>query len=308
MDAVIDTTPDTTVGEYDTFILYLSAERNLSPNTIRAYAADLANFLLYIERGGIPLTAVDHKTLRRYMAFLQNFSISRSTMARKMASIRAFFKYLHQHTGTIEANPARLISSQKINRKLPKILKTADIIALMKLTDEKKTAGQRDRAILEVLYGSGIRVGELVALDIADIDWRDGEIKVFGKGSKERITPLNDTALESLRAYIDKGRLGLQKRGDVGSTAVFLNRYGDRLGAGAVRRLVGNYVRQYAEVKGVTPHTFRHTFATHLLEGGASLRAVQELLGHVDLSTTQVYTQLGKSQLRQIYKQAHPRA
>ena len=307
MDAAIDIAEDTTAGAYDTFLVYLSAERNLSPNTIRAYAADLANFLTYLERAQISLNAVDHKTLRRYMAWSQNFGLSRSTMARKMASIRAFFKYLHQHTGAIQANPAKLISSQKINRQLPKIIKEADITALMELPDQKKALGLRDHAILEVLYGAGIRVGELVALDLADIAWRDGEIKVFGKGSKERIAPLNDKALAALGDYINKGRLELQELGAPRSQAVFLNRFGDRLSTGAVRRMVRGYTKKY-EVKGITPHTFRHTFATHLLEGGAGLRAVQELLGHVDLSTTQVYTHLSKSKLHQIYRQAHPRA
>lgn len=308
MDAATDIAQDPTVGAYDTFLVYLSAERNLSPNTIRAYAADLANFLTYLERAEISLSAVDHKTLRRYMAWAQNFGLSRSTLARKMASIRAFFKYLHQHVGMIQANPAKLVSSQKISRQLPKIIKAADITALMSLPDETKALGQRDHAILEVLYGAGVRVGELVALDLADIDWRDGEIKVFGKGSKERVAPLNDKALAALRDYINKGRLELEKRGAPQSPGVFLNRFGGRLGAGAVRRLVRRYARTYGEVKGLTPHTFRHTFATHLLEGGAGLRAVQELLGHVDLSTTQVYTHLSKSKLHQVYKQAHPRA
>lgn len=308
MDAAIDIAEDPTAGAFDTFLVYLSAERNLAPNTIKAYSADLADFLTYLERAGTPLGAVDHKTLRRYMARQQTFGLSRGTMARKMASIRAFFKYLHQHVGTIKANPAKLISSQKIIRPLPKIIKEADISALMSLPDDQKALGQRDRAILEVLYGAGVRVGELVALDLADIDWRDGEIKVFGKGSKERVAPLNDKALGVLRGYIDGGRLELQKRAAAQSPAVFLNRFGGRLSTGAVRRLVRGYAGKYGEVKGVTPHTFRHTFATHLLEGGAGLRAVQELLGHVDLSTTQVYTHLSKSKLHQIYRQAHPRA
>lgn len=308
MDAATDTTPDTTARFLDGFLLYLSSERNLSPNTTRAYAADLRHFLDYLKRGNTRLADVDHKVLRRYMAFVQNFDVSRSTIARKMATIRTFFKYLHQHIGAIESNPAKIISSQKINRRLPKVIKGNDVDTIMALPNMEKVAGQRDRAILEVLYGAGIRVGELVALDVDDIDWRDGEIKVFGKGSKERIVPLNDSALDFLQRFISNGRLELQKKNSSRDPAVFLNRYGARLSTGAIRRLVTGYAKQYAQVKGITPHTFRHTFATHLLEGGAGLRAVQELLGHVDLSTTQVYTHLGKSQLRRIYKQAHPRA
>ena len=308
MDAAPDIAQDTAEGDFDSFLLYLCAERNLSANTVRAYAADLTHFLKYLERCRVSLAVVDHKLLRRYMAFLQNFSVSRSTTARKMAAIRAFFKYLQTHLGKIQSNPAKLVSSKKIARRLPKILKAAEIDGLIALPDGASAAGQRDRAIFEVLYGAGVRVSELTGLDEADINWRDGEIKVFGKGSKERIVPLNGRALSAQTAYVNKGRLELRKKGVAEDTAVFLNRYGDRLGAGAVRRMVGRYVEQYALVKGVTPHTFRHTFATHLLEGGAGLRAVQELLGHVDLSTTQVYTHLGKSQLRKIYKQAHPRA
>lgn len=308
MDAALDTTLDIAEDVLPAFLRYLSAERNLSPNTVKAYAGDISKFLEYIARAGLDLTVVDHKTLRRYLAFLQNFSLTRATTARKMAAIRAFFKWLHSHVGAIDSNPAVLITAAKVVRPLPKIMRFEDIDKLMAGCDLKTASGRRDRAILEVLYGAGIRVGELVAMDVTDINWRDGELRVMGKGSKERLAPLNEEALSRLKDYIDNGRIELQKEADRDSGAVFLNRSGGRLTTGSIRRLVKGYVRQYAEVKGITPHTFRHTFATHLLEGGAGLRAVQELLGHVDLSSTQIYTHLGKSKLRQIYKQAHPRA
>ena len=223
-------------------------------------------------------------------------------------TVRAFFKWLHRHVGLIEANPAALLAAAKGGRALPKVMKTKEISDLLATPDISRAAGQRDKAVLEVLYGAGIRVGELTALDLADINWREGEIKVFGKGSRERIVPLNETALADLRKYINNGRLGLRKRADGDTPAVFLNKNGGRISAGAVRRMLKRYLRDNAEVNRVTPHSLRHTFATHLLEGGASIRAVQELLGHVDLSSTQIYTHLGKSKLRQIYNQAHPRA
>ena len=296
------------VDARDSFLLYLEAERNLSANTIRAYKNDISSFIDYLKRLELSLEEVDHRVIRKYLAFLQNFSLSKTTMARRMAALRSFFQYLHIHLKVIPSNPAALISSAKLSKPLPKILKTGEIGELIELPDTKTAKGQRDRAILEVLYGAGLRVSELIGLDQADINWREGELKVMGKGSRERIVPLNDQAIFSLEGYFKKGRVELGKNAKSKSAAAFLNRAGGRLTAGSVRRLMKGYTNKYIQGKGLTPHTIRHTFATHLLEGGAGLRAVQELLGHVDLSSTQIYTHLDKSKLRRIYKQAHPRA
>lgn len=292
----------------DSFLLYLSAERNVSSNTTKAYAADLRHFLSFLKSSARPLTEVDHKLLRRYLACLQDFSYERATLARKISAIRAFFNYLQRHIKVIDQNPAALITGARIPRRLPKIVRFDELNLLLRAPDSATPGGRRDRAIMEVLYGAGIRVAELVSIDLTDINWRDGELKVFGKGAKERLVPINDEAAAVLKDYLQNGRPDLLRGAGAEATAVFLNRFGARISTGGVRRLVKKYVKGLAAAKGITPHTFRHTFATHLLEGGAGLRAVQELLGHVDLSSTQIYTHLGKSKLRQVYLQAHPRA
>jgi integrase/recombinase XerC len=301
----VDAAKDTAL---DSFLMYLRAERNLSPNTIRAYALDTSHFLAWLDRGGVRLDGVDHRLIRRYLAFLQNFALSRSTLARKIASIRSFLNFAHRRLGLCQANPAGLISLPKRPARLPKTLKPGTVDRLAGLPDSRSAAGQRDKAILETLYACGIRVGELTAIDIGDINWRETEIRVFGKGSKERLVFMTDTAAAALKLYIDSGRKRLLRANPAGTAAVFLNKYGERLSTGAVRRMIKKYAGDCGEDRSISPHSFRHTFATELLEGGAGLRAVQELLGHVDLSSTQIYTHLSKRKLRRIYTQAHPRA
>ena len=288
----------------DSFIVYLRAERNLSPHTLRAYTADIAGFLKYTRRAKLSLDDVDHRFIRGYLAYLSNFSLARSTLARKIAAVRSFFRYLHRHVELLPNNPAALVSPAKSNRKLPKVLKVGEMATLLETPDSGTPAGQRDRAILEALYGAGLRVSELVGLNLCGYNRAAREVRVLGKGDKERLVPLNPRAAAALTAYIADGRR-THSSDDV--EAIFLNRDGGRLTAGSVRRLVRKYVNKSAIAAGVTPHSLRHAFATHLLEGGADLRAVQELLGHVDLSTTQIYTHLSKSELRKTYLRAHPR-
>ena len=288
----------------DSFIAYLRAERNLSPHTLRAYSSDIAGFLKYTKRAKLSLDDVDHRFIRGYLAYLSNFSLARSTLARKTAAVRSFFRFLPRHIGALPSNPAALVSPAKSNRKLPKILKVGEIATLLEAPDPGTPAGQRDRAILEALYGAGLRVSELVGLNLSGYDRAAREVRVLGKGDKERLVPLNPRAAAALTTYIIDGR---RTHGSDDERAIFLNRDGGRLTAGSVRRLVRKYVNKSAIAAGVTPHSFRHAFATHLLEGGADLRAVQELLGHVDLSTTQIYTHLSKSELRKTYLRAHPR-
>lgn len=284
----------------------MTAERNFSPNTVRAYAADIRSFIEYADRAKIGLGEVDRPFIRNYLAYLRNFSLSRATMARKLTAIRSFFRYT-QTGGKSAANPAELISSAKIEKLLPRVMKAKEVTNLIDLPDTCTPSGQRDRAIFEILYGCGLRVSELVGMNVGDINEMSREIRVIGKGNKERLVPINPTAVGSVRDYISAGRAEQIANGRSGETALFLNKSGGRLSSGAVRRIVRKYVKLLAGTAGVTPHSFRHSFATHLLEGGADLRAVQELLGHVDLSSTQIYTHVSKTELRKAYLQAHPR-
>lgn len=301
----------------DNYLLYLSAERNLSPCTIRAYGQDLRQFIQFyrrarkIDRNSQPtitgLSEIDHLFLRRYLAYLQTKQISRRSVARKLAALRSFYRFLqhryHQDNSSIE-----LVASPKLEKLLPKVLSYGQIRAILKQIDTDSKFGFRDRTIVEFLYGAGIRVSELVSLDMGDVQPDQEDFKVIGKGSKERIAPLNNYMRSALNDYLKIGRSPLIKdKLNAAEPALFLNCYGTRLSSGGIRRMLKRYSAE-AGLPNVTPHVFRHSFATHLLEGNAGLRAVQELLGHVDLSSTQIYTHLSKKQLKNIYSQAHPRA
>ncbi|MDO8885371.1 site-specific tyrosine recombinase XerD [Candidatus Oleimmundimicrobium sp.] len=289
----------------DTFLQYLSAERNMSRHTISAYEADLKQFLSYLQRGGLSIKQVNYLSLRKYLAYLQTLGYARTSIARKLTAVRSLFGFL-QREGLVQSNPAPLISYPKLNKKLPKSLRMEVIEILLNAPNRNKSFGQRDKALLEILYGTGVRVSELVGLDVDDVNFSQQEIRVFGKGRKERVVPINQTALNSVKYYLSNGRKELLKNKE--KKALLLNRLGERLSDGAVRRILKKYVKQTGVEIGITPHVLRHTFATHLLESGADLRSIQELLGHVDLSSTQIYTQLSKAKLKEIYLQTHPRA
>lgn len=294
----------------DCFLLFLSAERNLSPQTIRSYRGDLQQFLKYLDKIDRSVKSTDYLLLRRYLAHLQTRKISKRSIGRKLTSIRTFFKFL-QREGLAENNPALLLSSPKQEYFLPRTLKKKAIKDLLAAPDNRNCYGQRNKAILEILYGGGLRVSELVGTNTDSLNFRRGEVKVFGKGRKERIIPLNKRAFEASRHYLNSGRpqlLSKRKNRKNSQPALFLNSRGERLSTVGVRRLLAKYVKEVGLARGITPHILRHTFATHLLEGGADLRSVQELLGHVDLSSTQVYTHLSRSRLRKIYSKSHPRA
>lgn len=309
------------------FLKYLSAERNMSPHTLRAYTKDIKQFLNYLQRAGKMWNSVDHIILRRYLAYLHTLNYNRTTIARKLASIRSFFKYL-QRERFLNTNPAALLSSPKLEKKLPKVLRI-DVVKELLSTPDHSTLGQRDKAILETLYATGIRVSELVGLNINAVNFARQEIKVWGKGGKERIVPIHKIALDAIAEYLTKGykelvrrstkrdRAYRQARLPVGQAmsadreagkALFLNSGGNRLSAVSVRRILNKYIRQMGMSSSISPHVLRHTFATHLLEAGADLRTVQELLGHVDLSSTQVYTHLSRRSLKETYMRTHPRA
>jgi integrase/recombinase XerC len=297
----------------DKFINYLKVEKNASGHTIINYAIDLKSFSAFL--GEKDIGGIDHLALRRYLADMRSRNYSKRTIARKLASLRSFFKFLYRE-GYIKTNPITAISTPKLDKKLPKFLDVEKMVKLIQTPDEHSAAGLRDRAILETLYSTGIRVSELVGIDLDDVDFISGVIKVLGKGSKERIVPIGEPALAAIRKYINnrvkpvrrspKGEGGGQ--GSRVKDAVFLNKSGRRLTDRSVRRIVDKYIRTCSIEEKISPHSFRHSFATHLLDRGADLRSVQELLGHMNLSTTQIYTHVTTKRLKSVYDKAHPRA
>lgn len=279
---------------------YLKIEKNVSRHTITNYAIDLKAFSAFL--GEKDIGAVDHLVLRRFLAEMRSKNYSKRTVARKLASLRSLFKFLYRE-GHIKSNPITAISSPKLDKKLPKFLDVGKVTKLILAPDTKTQAGLRDRAILETLYSTGIRVSELVGLDVNDIDFISGVIKVFGKGYKERIVPIGDEAAAAVRKYLDK----IETRAKA-KDAVFLNNRGCRLTDRSVRRVIDKYIRACSIEEKISPHSLRHSFATHLLDRGADLRSVQELLGHMNLSTTQIYTHVTMERLKSVYDKAHPRA
>ncbi len=288
---------------FDKFIGYLKVERNASRYTVRNYDADLREFFAFLKSEGIAsLDEVNKDVLRDYLYQLMEQGFARTSIARKLSAVRSFYKYL-QREEMVSVSPAATISSPKLDRKLPVFLSQEETNRLVEAPDVTKPAGQRDRAFLELLYASGLRVSELAGLDIGQVDLETREIRVWGKGSKERIVLMGDPAAKALTTYLEQGRLQLNKRG---IPAVFLNQDGGRLTVRSVQSLVQSYAKSVGISKDVYPHMVRHTFATHLLNGGADLRVVQELLGHASLSTTQIYTHVSKAQAKKVYLAAHP--
>ncbi|HEV7864703.1 MAG TPA: tyrosine recombinase [Acidimicrobiia bacterium] len=293
--------------DVDGFIASLTGS---SPHTRKAYESDLRQFVAWAERGGAAEPqAVDHLVLRRYLAYLTTRGMARPTIARKAAALRAFFGWLRRK-GIVSGDPTRNLRTPKGDRRLPRVPKAAEVAALLD-TDSPDLEGVaaavalRDDAVLEILYGAGLRVSELCGLGPSDVDQRGGMVTVLGKRSKIRRVPLGEVAMAAIRAYLDSGRRILS-----GPTsppdALFLNRRGRRLTPRDTRRILER--RLLTDGRAISPHTLRHAYATHLLEGGADLRAVQELLGHADVATTQLYTHLTKDRLRAVYDATHPRA
>lgn len=285
----------------DKFINYLKIEKGVSNHTIINYTIDLKMFSSFLGEAGVD--SVDHLALRRFLAVLRSKNYSKRTVARKLASLRSFFRFLYRE-GHIKANPITAISSPKLDKKLPKFLDVGKVTKLILSPDVKTPSGLRDRAILETLYSCGIRVSELVGLNVDDIDFISGVIKVLGKGRKERMVPIGDMALGSIRKYTESRRNGRAKE----NKAVFLNSRGGRLTDRSVRRVIDKYIHACSAEEKISPHSLRHSFATHLLDKGADLRSVQELLGHMNLSTTQIYTHVTMERLKNVYDKAHPRA
>ncbi|MFN2613191.1 MAG: tyrosine recombinase [Actinomycetota bacterium] len=286
------------------FLRFLSGERNLSPNTVAAYGRDLAQFTDFCAQLDTSPLRAHADTVRSFLAKRGTLGDARTTLARKAAALRAFYRFAVRRKLRAD-NPAALVKTPKRARMLPMVIKESQIDPLLSLPPRDDPFGARDRAILEVLYGSGIRVAELCALDVDDVG--GSSIKVLGKGRKERIVPLGDPAKDALREYVAHARAATITEQSP-PAALFYNRKGKRIGQRDVRALVARYVAEIVPGGKASPHTFRHSFATHLLEHGADLRSVQELLGHADLRTTQIYTHVSMERLREVYREAHPRA
>lgn len=285
------------------FTTYLQAERNVSPHTLAAYGSDLSQLLAFaIHEKGEAVSAqdIDHLLLRRYLAGLSK-TTKKSSIGRKLAAIRSFFRFLLRR-GIVAKNPAELVATPKKELRLPFHLDIDQATTLMEAPEDGEKYVLRDRAILELLYSSGLRVSELTGLDIGELDLAGGMVRVTGKGGKERIVPVGSRALQALQAYL------VQRGDDMAKGAVFLNSRGGRINRRSVARIVDAHVMRIAAFKQISPHTLRHTFATHMLEGGADLRAIQELLGHASLSTTQKYTHVSIDRLMEVYDKAHPKA
>jgi len=295
-------TPDELVDQY---LGYLRIERAASPQTIRAYSADLRRYLEWSERTRVDPIALTHRQMRLYLSEMDQAGYARRTIARRLSAVRSLFAYLVAE-GLVASDPSSVLATPKIPARLPNVIPDQALRALLEAPDSMTPAGLRDRAVLELLYATGARVSEVADLKISDLDFGQGQIRLYGKGAKERIVPVYEVALASMRTYLQEARPKLVR--SASADKVFLSTRGQPLSADAIRRLF----RRYAGIAGagtaVSPHSMRHTFATHLVEAGADLRTVQELLGHVALSTTQIYTHLSMKRLQDVHSKAHPRA
>jgi integrase/recombinase XerC len=291
----------------DTFLEHLESERDCSEHTIRAYSTDIVEFVRFADKGGaLPPDAVDHLLLRRYLAHLRSGGRSRSTVARKLASIRSLFRYLVREE-VMEDNPAADLRTPRREKRLPAVLDELQMRTVLELPDTSTFLGLRDRAILEILYSTGMRAGELAGANVEDVDLIGEVVRVRGKRKKERLAPLGSYAVRAVQEYLDARRLH-PRAALFDRRALLLNRFGQRLSDRSLRRTLAKYFRQAGLSLNVTPHTVRHSFATHLLDHGADLRSVQELLGHASLQSTQIYTHVSAERLKKVYDKAHPRA
>ena len=296
------------------FLTYLAKERNYSPHTVLAYEDDLGQFAEFIAAQGRArkkraLADIDQGLVRAFLGDLYEKGMSKKTTARKLASLRSFFKFLVRRS-VLAANPAAGIASPKLPRILPSFLDEPSVEKMMDLPDLSTAVGTRDRAILELLYGTGIRLSELIGLNAGQIDMRQGTLRVLGKGSKVRVVPVGSKAREALERYgqVRAVLLGGGGTGAADRDALFLTVHGKRMYPRGVYLVVTKYIAGVSELEKKSPHVLRHTFATHLLNRGADIRAVKELLGHESLSTTQLYTHVTVDRLKRVYSQAHPKA
>ena len=288
------------------FIYYLSVEKGLASNTLDAYGRDLKKYLDYLRQQGITLLEkTGREEIFQFLASQQKNGLAPASVTRCLAAVRSFYQFLLKEQ-IIEVNPAKELETPRTDKYLPQVLTFNDVELLLEQPECSKIGGRRDKAMLEILYATGIRVSELVSLDINDINIKMGFLRCEGKGSKERIIPLGSTAIKSLMEYLQHSRAVMQKHRE--EKALFLNAQGKRLTRQGFWKILKKYSRKSGINGEITPHTLRHSFATHLLENGADLRSVQEMLGHADISTTQIYTHLTRQKIKDVYNQTHPRA
>ncbi|OQY21705.1 MAG: hypothetical protein B6I35_07905 [Anaerolineaceae bacterium 4572_32.2] len=288
------------------FLTYMRAAKNASSYTIKNYGNDIGQFLDYCQAREVNSPQqIDRSLLRSYLAELDAVGYVKASIARRVAEMRSFGDFLVREK-VLECNPFRSVSAPRIPKRLPNYLTVAEVDALMAAPDTSTPLGLRDRAIIEVLYGAGLRISELAALDVTDVDTIQAQVRIVGKGKKERVGLLGQQAVKAVRAYLEAGRPALLKKQS--TRAMWLNHRGGRLTARGAAFILSKAVKQTDIRTPVSPHVLRHTFATHLLDGGADLRVVQELLGHANLATTQIYTHVSQSRAREVYLRAHPRA
>lgn len=288
------------------YLAYLKLERNLSEQSVSSYSSDINKFLTYIEEQNVTdLNSVKTKLITEYFEVMRDLGISSSSTSRYLSAVKGFFKYLSSQE-YIEKDPVEILSTRITERKLPSVLSFLEIEKLLQSPNVKEKLGLRDKAMLELFYSSGLRVTELINLKISDLYFSDGVIRVLGKGSKQRLIPIGSSAVKWIREYMKTLRPLLEKKMK-SENIIFLNNRGTKLSRMGVWKIVDKYVKAAKIEKEFHPHTFRHSFATHLLEGGADLRAVQEMLGHADISTTQIYTHIDREFVKQMHKDFHPR-
>jgi integrase/recombinase XerD len=287
----------------DQFINYLRVERGLAHNTIQSYSRDLNRFFQYLEERALSPLRLSRDQIMDYVA-LMGRGLSARSVARNISTIKTFFRFLAAE-GIIKNNPARLLETPRLARRLPKILNQGEVERLISQPDSSRTRGQRDRAMLEILYATGLRVSELVGLKVLNVNLEAGYVRTLGKGSKERAVPIGEKAGKAVKQYLTNGRLQLAKH--TNSPYLFLNSRGHPLTRQGFWKIIKKYGREAAISKTITPHGIRHSFASHLLEAGADLRSVQVMLGHADIATTQIYTHVTRERLKELHEKCHPR-
>lgn len=289
------------------FLDYIINQKNYSNNTFKNYKIDILEFGGYLDKEGINYLDVDYDFIKGYLMELYNRKLSRNSVARKLSSLRSFYKYLFNNN-LIKTNPFKYVSTPKKEKRLPKYLGVEELEIIFNTPNVNTPLGQRDKLILEILYATGIRVGELVNIKLSDIDFYRKEIRVLGKGNKERIDPFGDYCLDAINLFLEDGRKKILNKHHTTCEYLIINEQGKKITTRGVEKLIDNIVKQASLKKHVSPHMLRHTFATHLLNEGCDIRTVQELLGHESLESTQIYTHVSNERLRAVYLKCHPRS
>ncbi len=292
--------------QIEEYLAFLSVERGLAPNTLDAYGRDLRAYARFLQKHNVnSFRDAEKDAVRAYLEELHNMGRASSTISRNLAAIKSFYQFLLAEN-LIEKDPTAHLESPKVEKRLPRVLNLNEVEALLNQPTLENPHSIRDKAMLEVIYATGLRVSELISLDLTDINLEAGYLRCLGKGDKERIVPLGSVAIKYLELYLQVARHELVRRS--GETALFVNHHGRRLTRQGFWKILKRYAQEAGIDVNITPHTLRHSFATHLLENGADLRSVQEMLGHADISTTQIYTHVTRNRLKEVYRKSHPRA